>query len=156
MLFSNQYSRRFFWPGLGVKPRQDLIAVTLRGFSQFPTELRQLSVFCPFSPNSIIWVPVRSDSPVLKVLYNDYSLLMCFYQHDKVSSQVPVTKDTTNKSVLNATGCRWMKYSGRASSSFSVAHVPVCVYRGTGSRSERELDDGDNWQQPLYNIYIFI
>lgn len=42
MIFSYQYNRRFFWPGFFlVKPRQVLIAVTLRCFSQFPTEIRQ-------------------------------------------------------------------------------------------------------------------
>lgn len=162
MLFSHQYSRRFFWPRLSIMPRQDLIAVTLRGFSQFPPELRQLSVLSVRTRS--LWVLVCSDPPVLKVLYNNYSptplwrLRMCFYQHDEVSNQVSVNKDTTNKraTVLNATGCQWMKYSGQASSSFSVAHVPMCVYRGAVCQPEHELDDCHNRQQPWYNIYIFI
>lgn len=71
---------------------------------------------------------------------------MCFYQHDEVSNQVSVTKDTTNKraTVLNATGCQWMKYSGQASSSFSVAHVPMCVYRGAVSMSSMTATTDNN------------
>lgn len=151
MLFSNQYSRRFFWPRLSVKPRQDLIAVTLRGFSQFPTELRQLSVLSvraqSLGPSACSHRFPNPQGTVQQLFSKPpCCLLMCFNQHDKVSSQVPEAKDTTNKraTVLNATGRRWMKYSGHSSSSsVSVARVPMCVYRGTGSQPEHVLDDSN-------------
>ena len=119
VLFSNQYSRRFFWPRLSVKPRQDLIAVTLRGFSQFPTELRPLSVLSVQAQSlgpSACSLGFPSPQGTVQQWFSKprCCLLMCFYQHDKVSVEVPVAKDTTNKraTVLDATGHRWMKYSG--------------------------------------------
>ncbi|KAF0034049.1 hypothetical protein F2P81_014115 [Scophthalmus maximus] len=87
---------------------------------------------------------IRSRSAQLPA---DSAVLFRKSEHDKISRRVPIAQeDTTNKrtTVLDATGCRWMKYSGRASSSsVSVAHVPMCVYRGTGSQPEHKLYDGN-------------
>lgn len=166
MLFSNQYSRRFLWPRLSVKPRQDLIAVTLRGFFTVSdrTQISRLSFQSELSLSECLLAQISQSSRYCTTIIlrtPSYCLLVCFfYQRDKVSSQVPVAKDTTNKraDVLDATGRRWMKYSGQASSSsVSVAHVPMCVYRGTGSQPEHELDDGNKWRQPFVEyLHIYI
>ena len=150
MLFSNQYSRGFFWPRLSVEPRQDLIAVTLRGFSQFATGVRQLSVLSvPLSARTLR-SPRSSRYCTTIILPSPRAVFSCAFT-SMMKCRVPAAKDTTKREpqVLDATGCRWMKYSGRTSSSVSVAHVPMCVNRGTGSRPERELRDGNKWRQPF-------
>lgn len=160
MLFSNQYSRRFLWPWLSVKPRQDVIAVTLRSFFTGPdrTQKSRLSLRSELSLSecSLAQIPLSSRYCTTIILQTPRAVFLCafffFYQRNKVSSQISAAKDTTDKTatVLDATGCRWMKYWGRAlSSSVSVAHVPMCVYRGTRSQPERELDDGNKWRQPF-------
>lgn len=121
-------SRGFLWPRLSVKPRQDLIAVTLRGFSQFLTELRQLSVLSVWAQP--LWVS-NPDFPVLKVLYNDYSpnlpccLLMCFYKSSLGGQR-------HHKQESHRLGCYRVPldeiFRTASSSSVSVAHVPrVCT-----------------------------
>lgn len=137
-------------PGFQSNPGMNLIAVTLRGVSQFPTEPRQpsvLSVRARSLPSACSLRVPQSSRYCTTIIISPCRCLMCFYQHDKISRRVPIAQeDTTNKrtTVLDATGCRWMKYSGRASSSsVSVAHVPMCVYRGTGSQPEHKLYDGN-------------
>lgn len=65
MLFSHQYSRSFLWFRIGAEPRRDLIAVTLRGFSQFLTELRRSEPslrLVPSSQGTVQWL-VSDSSP---------------------------------------------------------------------------------------------
>lgn len=113
MIFSYQYNRRVFWPGFFffflVKPRQVLIAVTLRCFSQFPTEFRQAPVLSVHLLECFSTLILQSSRYCTTItLPTPSPCPMCFYWCDKVSSQVLVAKDTTNKraTTSNATRCR--------------------------------------------------
>lgn len=164
MLFSNQYSRRFFWPRLSINTKARLDCCNTEML--FTVSNRTQVAFCPFSLSSVSGSMCLCVPPVLyTVLYIDYSpnnpILVCaFTSMIRVSRQVPVAKNTTNRraTVLDATGRRWMKYSGQASSSsVSVAHVPMCVFteelEASQSMSSMTATNDNNH---LYNIYIFI
>lgn len=83
---------------------------------------------------------------------------MCFYQRDKVSGQVPAAKrhhiQEREPPPRMLQGAVWMKYSGQLHLRFSVAHVPMCVYRGTSQSMSSKAATNDN--NHLYNMYIFI
>lgn len=83
---------------------------------------------------------------------------MCFYQRDKVSGQVPAAKrhhkQEREPPPWMLQGAVWMKYSGQLHLRFSVAHVPMCVYRGTSQSMSSMAATNDN--NHLYNMYIFI
>lgn len=150
MLISNQYSRRFFWPRLLSPTQTGLDCCNTERL--FTVSDKTQAAVCPFSPISLSACSLRFSSPqgtVQRLFSNPPRCFLCAFT-SMIKFRVPMTKDTTNKraTVLNATGCRWMKYSGRASSSFSVAHVPVCVFTrepGAGqSKSSMTATNDDN------------
>lgn len=153
------------------KPGQGLIAVTLRGFFLFTVCQNSDSCRLLFSPRSLSLSEFFQIScfPVLEVLYSDRSspsapsshphppasaLLtcafslessLCWQRHHNTEEPLPWM-------LQGAVG--WNIEDGFASVCFTVWLVPVCIYRGTGGRPELHIND--KWQQPSYNIYIFI
>lgn len=152
------------------KPQQGLIAVTLRGFffcSQFVRTQTAVGFFSVRAPSvslssfkfhvSQSWRTLHSDrsavgselppSPASAPLTCAFSLesSLCWQRHHNTEEPLP-------RMLQGAVG--WNIEDGLASVCFTVWLVPVCIYRGTGGRLELHIND--KWQQPSYNIYIFI
>lgn len=155
MLFSNQFTTGSSWAEISVKPRQDLIAVTLRGFSQFPRDLRQLSVLS-------VWVLVPRSSCRLQFFSLQwlFSKLLCVVSScaftSKDSSRVLTTEDTTKK---ENHGLR--RYTVQLDGIFRTCVVFFCYSRtclfteDLGASESMSSKTATNDNNHLY-IYIFI
>lgn len=145
MLFSHQYSRSFLWFRIGAEPRRDLIAVTLRGFSQFLTELRRSEPslrLVPSSQGTVQWL-VSDSSP--------HSVFVCAF----VSGEVLVGKHITTVPPLWCYGgtIRWNIVDGLLFFSFCILGV---ITEKLGASQSVSSMTNNNRQQLFYNIYIFI
>lgn len=145
MLFSHQYSRRF--------PLAQAFSGTQAGLDCCNTERlftvchRTQTAVCSFSLSSVLsscrfQIP-HSTRFCTIISLQPLSLRAVFIcAFDKVSSQVLVGKDTTTLK-SHCVGCYRAPLDEifRTALSSSVWVVPMCIYRGTGSQPEHELND---------------